>query len=66
MDGIQNGHGQSSFLSVLIIFAIVSKELLLKMIVSHDDVIKSKHFPRNWPFVRGMHRSPVNSPHKGQ
>ena len=25
-----------------------------------------KHFPRNWPFVRGIHRSPVNSPHKGQ
>ena len=30
--------------------------------VSHDDVIKWKHFPRNWPFVR----SPVNSQHKGQ
>ena len=33
---------------------------------NHDDVIKWKHFPRNWPFVRGIHRSPVNSPHKGQ
>ena len=33
---------------------------------SHDDVIKWKHFSRNWPFVRGIHRSPVNSPHKGQ
>ena len=33
---------------------------------SHDDVIKWKHFPRNWPFVRGIHRSPVNSPYKGQ
>ena len=32
----------------------------------HDDVIKWKHFPRNWPFVRGIHRSPVNSPQKGQ
>ena len=32
----------------------------------HDDVIKWKHFPRNWPFVRGVHRSLVNSPHKGQ
>ena len=33
----------------------------------HDDVIKWKYFPRNWPFVRGIHRSPVNSPqHKGQ
>ena len=33
---------------------------------SHDDVIKWKHFPRYWPFVRGIHRSPVNSSHKGQ
>ena len=32
----------------------------------HDDVIKWKHFPRYWPFVRGIHRSPVNSQHKGQ
>ena len=26
-------------------------------IFNHDDVIKWKHFPRNWPFVRGIHRS---------
>ena len=32
----------------------------------HDDVIKWKHFPRYWSFVRGIHRSPVNTPHKGQ
>ena len=32
----------------------------------HDDVIKWKHSPRHWPFVRRIHRSPVNSPHKGQ
>ena len=32
----------------------------------HGDVIKWKPFPRYWPFVRGIHRSPVNSPHKGQ
>ena len=32
----------------------------------HDDVIKWKHFPRYWPFVRGIHRWLVNSPHKGQ
>ena len=36
------------------------------MCIAHDDVIKWKHFPRYWPFVRGIHRSPVNSPHKGQ
>ena len=34
--------------------------------IMHDDVIKWKHFARYWPFVRGIHRSPVNSPHKDQ
>ena len=32
----------------------------------HDNVIKWKHFPRYWPFVRGLNRSPVNSHGKGQ
>ena len=32
----------------------------------HDDVIKWKHFPCYWPFVRGIHRSPVIPPPKGQ
>ena len=32
----------------------------------HDDVIKRKHLPRYWPFVRGIHWSLVNSPHKGK
>ena len=36
------------------------------IIIQHDDAIKWKHFPRNWLFVLGIHRSPVNSPHKGQ
>ena len=32
----------------------------------HNDVIKWKHFPRYWPFVWGIHRPPLNSPHKSQ
>ena len=32
----------------------------------HDDVTTWEHFPRYWPFVRGIHRAPANSPHKGQ
>ena len=32
----------------------------------HDDVIKWNHFPRYWPFVWGIYRPPLNSPHKGQ
>ena len=35
-------------------------------ITLYDDVIKWTHFPHYWPFVRGVHRSPVNPPHKGQ
>ena len=34
---------------------------LLLVLTNHDDVIKWKHFPRYWPFVREIHRSPVNS-----
>ena len=34
--------------------------------LTHDDVIKWKHFPCYWQFVRWIHRSPMNSPHKGQ
>ena len=44
----------------------VYKGPLLSTQINHDDVIKWKHCPRYLPFVRGIHRSPVNSPHKGQ
>ena len=32
----------------------------------HDYVIKWKHFPHYWPFVWGIHRWPVTSPHRWQ
>ena len=32
----------------------------------HDDVIRWKQFPHYYLFLRGIHRSPVNFPHKGQ
>ena len=38
----------------------------LGIVAVHDDVIRWKYFPRYWPFVREIHRSPVNFPHKGQ
>ena len=31
----------------------------------YDYLIKWKHFPRYYPFLPGIQRSPVNSPHKG-
>ena len=38
----------------------------LVVVLYHDDVIKWKHFPRYRPFVRRIHLSPLNSPHKGE
>ena len=38
----------------------------MTLIECHDDFIKWKFFPCYWPFVRGIHRPPVSSPHKGQ
>ena len=32
----------------------------------YDGVSKWKHYPCYWLFVRGIHRSPADSPHKGQ
>ena len=40
--------------------------LKFKFVGKHDDIIKWKRFPRYWPFVQGIHQSPVNSPCKGQ
>ena len=42
------------------------REVALILKPDNDDVIKWKHFPSYWPFVWGIHRSPVNSLHKGQ
>ena len=45
---------------------VAIKTLPFVAFCSHDDVIKWKKIPYYWPFVRGIHRGPVNSPHKGQ
>ena len=56
-----------SFVFLSFIFESTDRYKFFYMtLVTHDDIIKWKHFPRYWPFVRGIHRSPVNSPHKGQ
>ena len=44
------------------LFALKDSAVLL---YHHYDVIKWKHFPCYWPFVRGIHLSPMNSPHSG-
>ena len=37
-----------------------------ELLTLHDDVTRWKPFPHYCPFVRGIHRSPVDSPDKGQ
>ena len=55
-----------SYVGDVVVISKVNTCYRLRSWASHDDVIKWKHFPRYWPFVRGIHRWPVNSPHKGQ
>ena len=45
---------------------IQSPDIMIMFSLIHDDFIKWKHFPHYWPFVKRIHRSPVNSPRKGQ
>ena len=52
--------------SVLHCLYSVRNKITTATTTTHDCVIKWKHFPRYWPFVRGIYRSAVNSPHKGQ
>ena len=53
-------------MTIIIGITITLNATSTMIIMMHYDVIEWKHFPRYWPFVRGIHRSPVNSPHKGQ
>ena len=57
-----NGSSWSNFALTWLTGFIIGHECS----IINDDVIKWKHFPRYVPFVRGIHRSPVNSPYKGQ
>ena len=47
--------------SMILFIAVIPSEA-----VTHDDVIKWEQFPHSWSSVRGIHRSPGNSPQKGK
>ena len=72
---LHNSHDQCRHLFIVVVVSIMGQYPRLDQmseagvsndISEPDDVIKWKHFPRTWPFVRGIYRSPVTSPHKGQ
>ena len=62
---IEKALSAGEFCLEVIFHSTASAHQHLRWVRRHDDVIKWKRFPRNWPFVRGIHRSPVNSPQKG-
>ena len=67
MDGLVQDCSISSALAMELLQLLQSCIMpSMSFLLCHDDVIKWKHFPRYWPFVREIHRSPVNSLHKGQ
>ena len=43
----------------------IERPFILNTFKDYGDQMKKKN-PRHWSFVRGIHRSPVNSPHRGQ
>ena len=69
---VKIAHYIDSWAQVCINFSALAMESLQSCIkpwtyvVERDDVIKWEHFLRYWPFVLRIHRSPVNSPHRGQ
>ena len=54
------------FHCILNIVEWLCQNKIICVLLLHDDVTEWKHFPRYWPFVRGIPRSTVNSPHKSQ
>ena len=70
--GLYEALSQTSFKDMVLILTLMSHRHNWNVasdwgvLCHHDDVIKWKHFLRYWPFVRGIHWSPVSSPHKGQ
>ena len=54
---------KNDVLSRCVIYGSLLTGQLIASTAFHDDSIKWKHFPRYWPFVRGIHRWPVNYPH---
>ena len=66
------GHGISNHWQLNCVFnslfwprTMKISKLLNVLAMEHDDVLTWKCFPYYCPFVRGIHRWPVDSPHKG-
>ena len=45
---------------------VIIETFCMGLVLNHDDDIKWKHFRSTTPFVRGIHRLPVDSLHTGQ
>ena len=62
----QNCNATKQYHEIHSICRLIKIGICRRSSADHDEIIKWKHFPRYWPFVRRIHRSPVNSHRKGQ
>ena len=64
---VRSGPTPSLDATLILIYRVSRDAKLQEMtFLIYDDVIKWWHFPRYWPLVWGIHRGPMNSPHKDQ
>ena len=61
---VQLPFAQAAFTDTMSKFGQHGPFAQMYFLLEYGDVIKWKHFPRYWPFVREIHRSLVNFPHK--
>ena len=62
-------HWLKIYLTIILILMVIPWHTLRHVYGTVETMMTSsdgKKFPCYWPFVRGIHRSPVNSPYKGQ
>ena len=57
MSVMQYREKKSHFFDQLLVIHMAHAKACIAWLSEHDGVIKWKHFPRYWPFVRGIHRS---------
>ena len=54
--------GQNVPFTLLCMMSVSPFRITTILQLYHNDVIKVKHFPRYWSFVRGIHRGPTQRP----
>ena len=62
---LNNVRSVPKVISLMCLLTFLKENWRISTSITNDDVIKWKQFLHYWPFVRWIHRSPADSPHKG-